>query len=490
MGIDTSRRSATTTGLGPLVTAIILGGMMPVMDSTIVSIGLHTLMETFTTTASTIQWVTTSYLLALTVAVPVVGWAQLRFGSRRLWLFGLITFVIGSVLCSLAWNPVLLIAFRAVQGFAAGILMPLMQTMGVQEAKRQGIEELGGLVATLSLPIAAGPILGPVLGGLVLNWMSWHWLFLINVPIGIAATVVAVAVLPADSPVPSTGRRGLDVVGFLSVAGGLAGLLLGFTNIARAGGANHPDVVIPVAAGLCLIAFFVWWPRTRDPRRTLIDITLLRFRSVASASGTLFLCGAAMYAAQFLLPLYWQALRGETVLRAALLLVPQGIGSLLSRTIAGKLSDRFGARIVSLVGFLLTAVTTVPFCFTTATTSNVLLSGVLLLRGLAIGTLLIPAMTAAYHDIDEASTPHASILTRVTQQVGTSVGTALAAVVLESAVTTHHLSGLQGFHWAFGTAVAISLLGALVSLWLPGGTDARPVAETEAELSGSVTPGR
>ncbi|WP_161971486.1 MFS transporter [Acidipropionibacterium jensenii] len=229
MGIDMSRRSATTTGLGPLVTAIILGGMMPVMDSTIVSIGLHTLMETFTTTASTIQWVTTSYLLALTVAVPVVGWAQLRFGSRRLWLFGLLTFVIGSALCSLAWDPVSLIAFRAVQGFAAGILMPLMQTMAVQEAKRQGIEELGGLVATLSLPIAAGPILGPVLGGLVLNWMSWHWLFLINVPIGIAAIVVAVAVLPGDSTVPSTGRRGLDVVGLLSVAGGLAGLLLGFT---------------------------------------------------------------------------------------------------------------------------------------------------------------------------------------------------------------------------------------------------------------------
>ncbi len=462
-------------GLGLLMTAVILGGIMPVMDSTIVSIGLHTLMDAFGTTASTIQWVTTSYLLALAVAVPVVGWAQTRFGSRRLWLFGLITFIAGSLLCALSWGPGSLIAFRAIQGFAAGILMPLMQTMAVQQAKRRGIEELGGLVATLSLPIAAGPILGPVLGGLVLNWLSWHWLFLVNVPIGIAAIAVAIPAFRDEEPRPQQ-RPGLDVVGFISVSGGLALLLWGLTNVAREAGAGHPDVVAPLIAGACLIGFFLWWPRTRDRRRTLVDVSLLRFRSVASASGTLFLCGAAMYAAQFLLPLYWQELRGQTVLRAALLMVPQGVGSLLSRTVAGRLSDRFGGRIVSLIGFLLTALTTAPFCFTTATTSNLLLSGVLLLRGLAIGALLIPAMTVAYRDVDAASAPHASILTRMTQQVGTCVGTAVAAVVLESAVATHHLSGLQGFHWAFGTAVAISLIGAAVSMWLPGGETPAPTA--------------
>lgn len=459
--------STGMTGLGLLMTAVILGGIMPVMDSTIVSIGLHTLMDAFGTTASTIQWVTTSYLLALAVAVPVVGWAQLRFGSRRLWLFGLIAFIAGSVLCSLAWGPGSLIAFRAIQGFAAGILMPLMQTMAVQQAKLRGIEELGGLVATLSLPIAAGPILGPVLGGVVLNWLSWHWLFLFNVPIGIAAIAVAIPAFRGEAPLPQR-RPGLDVVGLVSVSGGLALLLWGLTNIAREGGAGHSDVVIPLLSGACLLAFFVWWPRTRDPQRTLVDVTLLRFRSVASASGTLFLCGAAMYAAQFLLPLYWQELRGQSVLRAALLLVPQGVGSLLSRTVAGRLSDRFGGRVVSLVGFLLTAATTLPFCFATATTSNLVLSGVLLLRGLAIGALLIPAMTVAYREVDAASAAHASILTRMTQQIGTCVGTAVAAVVLESASAGHHLTGLHGFHWAFGAAVAISVLGAAVSLWLPG----------------------
>lgn len=474
-------KTSRSPGLGLLMTAIILGGIMPIMDSTIVSIGLKTLIGAFSTTASTIQWVTTGYLLAMAVTVPVVGWAQARFGARTLWLVGLVAFTTGSVLCSLSWSIGSLIAFRAVQGLASGILFPLMQTLGIQEARRRGITEIGGVMATISLPIAAGPILGPVLGGIVLNWLSWHWLFLINVPIGIAAIVVGLAALhderPATGPHPP-----LDVVGFFFISAGLAGLLLGLTNIAREDGVRHPDVIVPLVAGACLLVLFVAWPPTRDPRRALIDISLLRYRSVASASGALFMVGAAMYAAQFLLPLFWQDLRGQSVLRAALLLVPQGVGSLLSRVFAGKLTDRFGGRAVALTGFLLTALTTLPFCFATTATGNLTLSALLFLRGLALGVLLIPVMTVAYLDIDDSAVPHASSLTRVAQQVGTCAGTAVAAVVLESAATGHHLGAEQSFHWAFASAVAMTLLGAIGSLWLPGHRTAQvETAQVEQE---------
>lgn len=465
--------SSHLTGMGLMLTAIILGGIMPVMDSTIVSIGLQTLIGAFHTTASTIQWVTTSYLLAMAVAVPVVGWAQSRFGGRPLWLGGIAAFTAGSILCSLSWSVGALIAFRALQGFAAGLLMPLMQTLGMQEARRQGITRLGNLMSTLSLPIAIGPILGPVLGGAVLNWASWHWLFLINVPIGIAALLVALPAFHDERPDP--GERGsLDVVGFLSVSGGLATLLLGLTNIAREDGIAHPDVLIPLVIGVVLLVFFVAWPRSHDPKRTLIDITLLRVHSVASASSALFLVGAAMYAGQFLLPLYWQDLRGQSVLNAALLLVPQGVGSLLSRIVAGKITDRFGGRTIAVLGFLLTAATTLPFCLAGTDTGNLTLSAILFLRGLALGVLFIPVMTVAYLDIDGPSIPHASILTRVSQQVGASVGTAVAAVVLESSVRSHQLSAEQSFHAAFTATVVITLLGAVLSLWLPGRTAATP----------------
>ncbi|MFZ2624710.1 MAG: MDR family MFS transporter [Propionibacterium sp.] len=465
--------STHLSGMGLMLTAIILGGIMPVMDSTIVSIGLQTLIASFHTTAATIQWVTTSYLLAMAVAVPVVGWAQARFGGRPLWIAGIATFTAGSILCSLAWSVGALIAFRAPQGFAAGLLMPLMQTLGMQEAKRQGITTLGSLMSTLSLPIAIGPILGPVLGGAVLNWASWHWLFLINVPIGVVALIVAIPAFHDERPDPGQ-RSSLDVVGFLSVSGGLATLLLGLTNIAREDGLAHPDVLVPLATGVALLIFFVAWPRSHDPRRTLIDITLLRVRSVVSASSALFLVGAALYAGQFLLPLYWQDLRGQSVLDAALLLVPQGVGSLLSRIVAGRLTDRFGGRTIAVLGFLLTAATTLPFCFAGTQTGNLSLSGILFLRGLALGVLFIPVMTVAYLDIDGPSIPHASILTRVSQQVGASVGTAVAAVVLESSVRSHQLSAEQSFHAAFTATVVITLLGAVLSLWLPGRTAATP----------------
>ncbi len=462
-----TQHSAThLDGMGLMLTAIILGAIMPVMDSTIVSIGLQTLIGAFHTTTATIQWVTTSYLLALAVAVPVVGWAQSRFGGRPLWLAGIGAFTAGSILCSLAWSVGALIAFRTLQGFAAGLLMPLMQTLAMQEARRRGITTVGSLMSTLSLPIAVGPIVGPVLGGVVLNWLSWHWLFLINVPIGVVALLVAIPAFHDDRPEPNQ-RSSLDVVGFLSVAGGLATLLLGLTNIAREDSVAHPDVLVPLVAGVVLLVFFGAWPRSRDPQRTLIDITLLRVRSVASASSALFLVGAAMYAGQFLLPLYWQELRGQSVLDAALLLVPQGVGSLLSRVVAGRLTDRFGGRSIALAGFLLTAATTLPFCFAGADTSNVTLSAILFLRGLALGVLFIPVMTVAYLDIDDKAIPHASILTRVSQQVGASVGTAIAAVVLESSVRSHRLSAQQSFHAAFTAAVVITLVGAVLSLWLP-----------------------
>ncbi len=460
-------RNTNQPGMGRVLTVLIVGVFMPIAGTTIVSIGLPRLINAFGSSASAMQWVMTAYLLALAAGIPIAGWAQAYFGGKNLWLAGLVLFTVGSVLCGMAWNVGSLVAFRVVQGFAAGILLTLMQTLGIQEAKRRGIIQLGGMLATISLPLAFGPIVGPILGGLVLNWLSWPWLFLVNVPVTTVGTVLAAMWLRTDRA-DAQHRPRLDVIGFLAISGGLSALLIALTNVAHAGGFQHTSVVLPLVIGVALVAFFVMWPTTRDRERTLIDVTLLRFRSVASSSGTLFLVGACMYAAQFLLPLYWQDLRAQSVLAAALLLIPQGVGTLLSRLLAGALTDKFGGRSVALVGFLLTAITTVPFCFTSASTSSIMLSAILFVRGLALGILLVPVMTVAYLDIDEAAVPHASILTRIGQQVGASFGTAIAASVLQSAALNHQTTSEGGFHAAFWAAVIITFVGAAVSLWLPG----------------------
>jgi predicted MFS family arabinose efflux permease len=151
--------------------ALIVGGIVAILDSTMVTLALHTLVNTLHSSDGTIQWVTTGYLMAMAVAIPTTGWAESRWGGKRVWMAALVLFVLGSVLCALAWSDISLIGFRVLQGFAAGLIFPLMQTLGVKAA---GGHASPKLIATVSLPLA----LGPVIGGVILNWLSWRWLFL------------------------------------------------------------------------------------------------------------------------------------------------------------------------------------------------------------------------------------------------------------------------------------------------------------------------
>ena len=200
--------------------ALIIGGVAAVLDTTIVSIALNTLVRALHSTVGQIQWVSTGYLLALGVVIPVVGWGQARFGGRRLWMAALTLFVAGSALCAVAWNAESLIGFRVLQGVGAGMIFPLMQTLAMQAARSaQGGTSFasGRVVATVSLPLAIGPVLGPVLGGVILNWLDWRWLFLVNVPVCVIGLYLAWRWLPADTP-PAGAQPRLDLPGLLLIA--------------------------------------------------------------------------------------------------------------------------------------------------------------------------------------------------------------------------------------------------------------------------------
>jgi EmrB/QacA subfamily drug resistance transporter len=432
--------------------ALIVGGIAAILDSTMVTLALHTLVARLHSTDGTIQWVTTGYLLAMAVAIPVTGWAESRWGGKRVWMAALVVFVAGSVLCALSWNAASLIGFRVLQGFAAGLIFPLMQTLGVKAA---GGRASSSLVATVSLPLALGPILGPVIGGVILNWLSWRWLFLVNVPVIAVGLVLAWRLLPADRPDPAAGRPRLDVIGLILLAPALAAILLALSNLSEDGGIGHAAVLVPLLAGIALLGAFTAWALRAGGRLPVVDIRLLRLRSLGSASAVLFTAGAAMYAGMFLLPLYYQQLHGETVLDAGLLLIPQGVGSLAARFAVGKLVARLGARLVTIASFLVTAAATVPFAFAGPHTSVWLLGAVLLIRGFGIGTVLVPPMSVAYQDIPSASIPHATMNTRIAQQVGASFGTAVVAVALQSLLARGATSAFQGaFWWAIGITIA------------------------------------
>ena len=455
MAQTTAERAADAGTLDPAVRnallALIIGGIAAILDSTMVTIALHTLVVSLHSTDAAIQWVTTAYLLAMAVAIPVTGWAEARWGGKRVWMAALALFVLGSVLCAVSWNDASLIGFRVGQGFAAGLIFPLMQTLAVRAA---GGRASSSLIAAVSLPLALGPILGPVVGGVILNWLSWRWLFLVNVPVIAVGLALAWRLLPDDRVSPGAGRARLDLIGLGLLTPALAAILLGLSNLSQDGGIGQAGVLVPLLAGIALLAAFTGWA-LRPGGHPVVDVRLLRLRSLGSASAVLFTAGAAMYAGMFLLPLYYQQLHGQSVLDAGLLLIPQGAGSLAARFVVGPLVDRLGARVVTIASFLLAAAATVPFALAGPHTSLWLLGAVLLVRGFGIGAVLIPPMSVAYRDVPASGIPHATMNTRISLQVGASFGIAIVAVALQFLLGHGAVGAFQGaFWWATGITVA------------------------------------
>ena len=290
--------------------AIVTGAVAVILDTTIVSVALHELGGALDASVDTIQWVSTAYLLAMFVSIPLAGWAQSRLGGKRLWLLALTVFLVGSVLCACAWNVESLIAFRAVQGLGGGVMLPLMTTILMQAAHGRS---LGRLMAAVSLPAALGPILGPVVGGLILARLPWEWLFLVNVPLCLAGLLLAVRMLPSDSATAQ--RVPLDVVGLLLISPGVVGVIYGLSRVGGEGGFGRTDVLAPLGVGLALLAAFAAWS-VRAGDLALVDVRLFSHRALTSSSTLLFLAGLGLYGSMLLLPLYWQEVRGEDALGA------------------------------------------------------------------------------------------------------------------------------------------------------------------------------
>ncbi len=455
--------------------AVLVGGMAVLLDTTIVAVGIRTLATELEVSLATIQWVSTAYLLALGVAVPLVGWAQRVLGAKWIWMIALATFLLGSVLCSLAWSAGALIAFRAVQGLGGGMLMPLMTTILMQAARGR---DLGKLAVTIGLPIALGPILGPVLGGLILNSAPWPYMFWINVPFCVAGLILAAKYLPRGGAIS---KVSLDVVGLCLLAPGLVGVLFGLSNVPKGGGFARTDAWLPATVGVLLIAAFCLWAIPRG-HRALVDIKLLRHQQLWTSSVLMFLSGFGLFGAMLLLPLYFQEIRGQDVLQAGMLLIPQGVGALLSRVVLGRFIDKVGPRWITLTSFLIAGLATIPFALADAQTSQWWLMGVLVVRGLGLGSALIPLMAHAFRGLAPDDVPDASILSRLIQQLGGSFGTAILATVLAAgtARATSPAEAAAAFDHAFWWAVAFTGVAVAVSFLLPGRLPATSGSEVSA----------
>ncbi|AIQ57639.1 MDR family MFS transporter [Paenibacillus borealis] len=442
---------------------LVFGALAPLFDSTMINVAIRTLTSDLQSSVAVIQWVITGYVLTMGMAIPVSGWAVNRFGGKKVYMFSLAVFLAGSVLCSLAWNPGSLIGFRLLQGVGAGILIPTLQTVLVQTA---GGRNIGRMMSIISIPTLLGPILGPVLGGVIINSLGWRFIFYVNIPITLIAMLLAWRGIPADEP--STRKQTLDLTGLLLLSPAFAILIYGIAQVSTYGGLNSSRVIVPLAAGLILMAAFIIYAlRTRiEP---LLDLRLFKSRIFSASNVTVFLAGMVMNGALLLLPLYYQQVRGESVLYTGMMMIPQGLGMLLTRSWIGSLSDRIGSRIIVILSLLVTIFATLPFAFAGSDTNLILLAAALVVRGAALNGLLIPVMVSAYVGLRKDQIPHASISMKICQTIGGAFGAAILATVSQHQLSGQSASSLQNiagaydvaFWWSIGFAV-IALIPALI----------------------------
>lgn len=407
-----------------IASVVVLGTIMSILDTTIVNIAINHLSQDFEAPLATIQWVATGYLLALATVIPLTGWAADRFGTKRLYMTSLALFLVGSALSGMAWSAESLIAFRVLQGLGGGMIMPAGMTILTQAA---GPRRIGRVMSVVGAPMLLGPILGPVLGGWLVDDVSWRWIFYVNVPIGAVALVLAMRILEPDKPQPS---QRLDVRGLALLSPGLALLVYGMAETAAHGGFGALRAFAPAIAGALLIALFVRHAlRAENP---LLDLRLFRRRTPGAAAATMMLLAPAFFGSMLLVPLYYQVARGLSALDAGLLLIPQGVGAALMMPIAGRIVDRTGARRIVVPGLVLVFIGMLGFALVGATTSLWLLGGASFVLGLGMGATMMPTMSAAYQTLARAQVARATTAFNIIQRGGAALGTALLSVVLSN----------------------------------------------------------
>lgn len=404
---------------------LVLGGFMVVLDTTVTVVALAALARDLDASISAVQWATTSYTLALVAVIPLAAWATARLGSRGTYVLAVAVFTLGSTLAAAAWNVETLIAARVLQGLGGGLINPVGMAIALRTVAP---DQRGRMMSLFGIPVLVAPLVGPVLGGWLIDTLSWRWIFLINVPVGLAV-VACRRWLAADA-----GRAAapLDVVGLLLLAPGAAALAYGFTAIGDAGRLT-PGGVLPAAAGAVMVAAFVH--RSLRHHAPLLRLHLLRVRALAAGLATVAPFAAAYFGAMLVLPLYWQVTRGEGATFAGAVGIPQVLATGLTMQVATRLVDRLPPKRIVVAGIataLVGQLLTLAQLTATASVVGLMVTGAI--TGVGVGATLMPTMTSATRDLSHDDIPSGSTILAISLQLAVSLGFAAVSAMLTALV--------------------------------------------------------
>jgi EmrB/QacA subfamily drug resistance transporter len=417
-----SKSNNTQSWLVPVFITLI-GGFMSVLDSSIINVAIPSMMHVFNVSTSQIDLVVTIYMLVLGVVIPFSGWAGDRFGYKQLYTAALGMFTLGSFLCAISWSFQTLIVARVIQAIGGGVLMPVMMTMVKKVVPKKNFGSAMGLVGIAML---IAPALGPTIGGYLVEYVGWRWIFTINLPIGVIGVLLAVFFLPAF-PKKETDR--LDIGGAVTSVLMLFSILMALSEGSTWGWSSEPIVLLFYLFAVSLVLFIIIELTVKNP---LLNLRIFKNITFTMANVMSAISNIGLYTGIFYIPLFLQNIKGMGALDIGLLMLPGALLSGLMMPVCGKLYDLIGPRIMSIIGIFFLALTTFLFHNITIDTTNGTILFWLILRGIALPFTAVPAQTAALDVVPSEEASGASSLINIVSRVASSFGITILTVVLTS----------------------------------------------------------
>ena len=456
--------------LVPLIVACAL--FMENLDSTVIATSLPAIAADIGANPLALKLAVTSYLLSLAVFIPVSGWTADRFGARRVFATAIFVFMVGSVGCALANSLEGFVAARIVQGMGGAMMTPVGRLVLVRSIDKR---ELVNAMAWVTIPALIGPVIGPPVGGFITTYASWHWIFLINIPIGIVGIIL---VLTYIDPVPSEYQEPFDATGMLLAGTGVAGLAFGLS-VAGLDMIPWPIVVAMVVGGaVAMTAYLIHAKRVTAP---ILDFSLMRYPTFKASLVGGFLFRLGIGALPFLLPLMLQTGFNMTPFQSGLVTFASALGAIGMKTVAGRTINRFGFKRVLIANGIISAIFIAAVAIFRPGMPVSVLIAILLIGGFFRALEFTAANTIAFAEIEQRRMSRATALTAVGQQLSISAGVAVGALMVDLSLRWRGAAGTQDlvagdFAAAFLIVAAISASSALVFWRLP--------ADAGAEMSG------
>jgi len=429
--------------------SVVFGVFMAILDNTVVNVAIPKMMSVFAATQDQIEWVITAYLLVTGILTPISGFLGDRFGQKRVYLFALALFTVGSALCGLAWSTDVLILFRVIQGIGGAMLMPVSMTILFSMAKP---ERRGAIMGIWGIALMFAPALGPTLSGYFVEYLDFRLIFYINVPIGILSFFMVSATIPS---IKGRMTEKLDVPGFMTSLLGFFCLLYALSEAPTDGWGSITILSLLVAAGILLAMFVAIELTAKNP---MLDLRLLGRKVYLVSLIASSLLSVAMLGVLFILPIFLQDYVGLTPLQTGLLTLPGAIITGALMPISGNLFDKIGARPLGIIGLGLMVVTTIWMTNLNIYWTFGMIMLIYMFRQAGMGIAMMPLSTAGMNDVPRHLISRATALQNTMRNVAGSIGTAYLSTIMQTETASHFLtytarlsiSELQHVHMGLG----------------------------------------